>query len=319
MEKDFQTYYNENLLPELTILEKEREVILKKLDKLGMILWPIFGGGIVIAYFTMWWVILFFALVLGIIYAVKRIQYSKGYHHDFKTKVIAVIVKFIDPNLTFDHTGKIEESDFVATKIFKERSDKYEGEDLVYGKLGDTDIKFSEVHAEHKTESTDSKGNKKTTWHTIFKGILFIADFNKSFNSEVFVFPDTWEKLFGKWGQNLQSLDKSHGSLVKLEDPEFEKAFVIYGNDQVEARYLLSPSLMQRILNFKNKTKSNVHLSFVDTRLHVAITLYKNLFEARLKQTLLDFDYIKTNLDYFLLFTGIVADLNLNRRIWGKK
>ena len=320
MDKDFQRYYNEKLLPELTVLEEERKLILKKLNKLALILWLILAIGTAIFFIIdKWFIAIFLGLILGGIYLFMRHKYSKGYHYGFKTKVISVIVKFIDPNLTFDHTGKIAESEFAATKIFKSRRDRYKGEDLVYGKLGKTDIRFSEVHAEYKTQSTNSKGQTTTTWHTIFKGILFIADFNKSFQSEVFVLPDTAEKLFGKWGQKLQSLNKSHGNLVKLEDPEFEKAFAIYGNDQVEARYLLSTSLMERILNFKKKTKNDVYLSFVDSRLHVGITLYKDLFEARLRKTLLDFDYIKTNLDYFLLFTGIVDDLNLNRRIWGKE
>jgi len=320
VDKDFQRYYNEKLLPELTVLEEERKLILKKLNKLALILWLILAIGTAIFFIIdKWFIAIFLGLILGGIYLFMRHKYSKGYHYGFKTKVISVIVKFIDPNLTFDHTGKIAESEFAATKIFKSRRDRYKGEDLVYGKLGKTDIRFSEVHAEYKTQSTNSKGQTTTTWHTIFKGILFIADFNKTFNSEVFVLPDTAEKLFGKWGQKLQSLNKSHGNLVKLEDPEFEKAFAIYGNDQVEARYLLSTSLMERILNFKKKTKNDVYLSFVDSRLHVGITLYKDLFEARLRKTLLDFDYIKTNLDYFLLFTGIVDDLNLNRRIWGKE
>ena len=35
---------------------------------------------------------------------------------------------------------------------------------------------------------------------------------------------------------------------VKLEDPKFEKLFDVYGNDQIEARYLLTPSFMERPL-----------------------------------------------------------------------
>ena len=320
MEKDFKEYYKEKLLPELNVLEEERKLILKKLSKLALILGSILIAGIVLFFLLENpFIAIFLGLILIGIYFFMQHRYSKGYHHGFKTKVISVIVKFIDQNLTFDHTNKISEAEFSRTKIFKQHRDRYSGEDLVYGKLEKTDIRFSEVHAEYKTTSVNSKGQTTTTWHTIFKGILFIADFNKSFQSEVFVLPDTAEKLFGKWGQNLQALNKSHGNLVKLEDPEFEKAFAIYGSDQVEARYLLSTSLMERILTFKKKTKSNIYLSFVDSRLHVGITLNKDLFEARLRQTLLDFDYIKTNLDYFLLFTGIVHDLNLNRRIWGKE
>ena len=45
----------------------------------------------------------------------------------------------------------------------------------------------------------------------------------------------------------------SRPPLVKLEDPEFEKHFVVSGEDQVEARYILSTCLMQRLTDFRNK------------------------------------------------------------------
>ena len=49
----------------------------------------------------------------------------------------------------------------------------------------------------------------------------------------------------------------SHGELVKLEDPEFEKSFVVYSGNQTEARYILSTSLMRRILDYKVNCKKN--------------------------------------------------------------
>lgn len=55
----------------------------------------------------------------------------------------------------------------------------YNGKDFVGGKVVDTDIAFSEVHAEYKTETIDMKGRKRTNWHTIFKGVLFVAKFPK--------------------------------------------------------------------------------------------------------------------------------------------
>ena len=35
---------------------------------------------------------------------------------------------------------------------------------------------------------------------------------------------------------------------MKLENPDFEKTFDVYSTDQIEARYLLSPSMMERLL-----------------------------------------------------------------------
>jgi hypothetical protein len=38
---------------------------------------------------------------------------------------------------------------------------------------------------------------------------------------------------------------------VGLEDPKFEKVFEVYGSDQVEARYLVHPVLMERLLDLE--------------------------------------------------------------------
>ena len=108
------------------------------------------------------------------------------------------------------------------------------------------------------------------------------------------------------------------GDLVKLEDPEFEKEFVVYGSDQIEARYILSPGLMERIVEFKRKAKRKIHLSFVQSWVNLAIEFDKDLFEAPLFGSALDYPKIR---DYFRdlqLAFGIVEDLNLNTRIWTK-
>jgi hypothetical protein len=133
------------------------------------------------------------------------------------------------------------------------------------------------------------------------------------------VLPDTAEKLFGFIGKALQGWNKSHGDLVKLEDPEFEREFVVYGSDQIEARYILSPALMQRIMEFKNKVGTKVHLSFVRSWVNIAIPFERDLWETSLLGKALDFKQIgEYHRDLELAF-GIVEDLNLNTRIWTKQ
>ena len=179
---------------------------------------------------------------------------------------------------------------------------------------GATRIKFSEVHAEH--ESGSGKNRRR---YTIFKGLFFIGDFNKDFAGQTVVLPDTAEKLFGRIGQKLQSLNIFRGKLIKLEDPEFERAFAVYGDDQIEARYILSTSLMKRIVDFKKKTNRKIFLSFIGSMVFVAVSYTKNLFEPRIFRTLLDFEPIREYFEDLQLALGIVDDLNLNTRIWSKR
>lgn len=67
---------------------------------------------------------------------------------------------------------------------------------------------------------------------------------------------------------------------VQLEDSEFEKRFNIQSENQVEARYLLTPSFIIRLKNLETSfgTK-NIKCSFFDNYIMFAISTKKDLFE----------------------------------------
>jgi hypothetical protein len=180
--------------------------------------------------------------------------------------------------------------------------------------VGQTTVKFSEVDAKYESGS-----GKNRSVQQVFKGLFFIADFNKHFYGRTVVLPDATEKVFGKLAQTFQKLNFTRDDLVKLEDPEFEKEFVVYSNDQVEARYILSTSLMKRIVDFKRDSDKKIHLSFISSQVNVAVSFKRSLFEPKLFSTLLDFKPIQEYFEDLVLAVGIVEDLNLNTRIWTKE
>lgn len=315
--EDLREFYNTTLLADLKTLEQERKKIVFKLTCIIVTILCILG-----VCFLFWrvnlnaiLVALFIPAVLCLIIGVVLCNFlTRGYVAKFKSLVIERIVHFIDENLNYDADECIDKSTFMLSKIFTTKPNRYKGDDLVWGKVGATKIKFSEIHAEH--ESGSGKNRRR---HTVFKGLFFIGDFNKDFTTQTVVLPDTAEKLFGYLGQKLQSLNIFRGQLIKLDDPEFEKHFVVYGNDQIQARYILSTSLMERIVEFKKKTGRKIYLSFVGSMVFVAVSYTRSLFEPRIFKTLLDFDPIRKYFEDLQLAIGIVDDLNLNTRIWSKE
>ncbi len=317
-EVSFRKYYDNQLLPDLKILDKQRIKVGRRVAMIGLL------TAIVIlleAKFIplqknewMWFIQLGTAIIGFVIISIV----SKGYRKSFKEKIISKIVLYFDESLTYQPEGAISKSDFLDSNIFQHRCDVYKGEDYVQGKIGKTAIEFSEVKAQYRQTSSSGSGSK-SNYVTYFKGLFFIADFNKHFSTRTVVLPDFSEKTFGKIGQKFQSLNFTRGKLIKLENPEFEKEFVVYGDDQVEARYILSPSFMERILNFKRKWNSKVYLSFHNSKVYVAIWMKNNLFETRLFKSILEYSFIKKNAQYIWLLIGIVNDLNLNTRIWSKQ
>ncbi|WP_299403089.1 DUF3137 domain-containing protein [Acaryochloris sp. IP29b_bin.148] len=153
----------------------------------------------------------------------------------------------------------------------------------------------------------DQVGNQVTR-RQVFKGLFFRSDFNKNFQGETVVFT-------GSLASKLKQFNRP-GHLVKLEDPEFNQLYTVYSDDQVEARYILSTSLMERLVKFRKKAQRPVSISFSENQIFIAIHHERDLFEARLFNTMLSFKPMQDYFDNFQLMLGIIQDLNLNRRIW---
>ena len=264
-------------------------------------------------------VLLLLLLLIGLAFIALFHSNNAGmYRAAFKSQVISHIVASLGHDLHYSPEGYVSENDFRVCQLFRE-PDRYNGEDLVSGCVGATQLQFSEIHAEYRTR--DSKG--RDDWNTIFRGLFFIADFNKHFNGMTLVQPDTAERVFGKFGQSLQAfgskLGFSNRELVKLEDPEFERMFVVYSNDQIEARYILSPALMRRILDFRNRIGADFRIAFFANHIYLAIPLNTNFLEPPTFGKQLDVNCIGQYLAELQFAIGIVEDLDLNTRIWTKQ
>jgi len=306
-------FYETALLPDLRSLEERRRAAARQMLILGCVAVAVAALALVLLPRTgPVGILLVMAVLIGA--GVLGSRMTKGFRGVFKVTVIARLVRFLDENLQYSPHQGLPQAVFQQADLFKQHIDRYTCEDQVVGKIGATEIAFSEVHAEYKTR--DSKG--RADWHTIFRGILFVADFNKHFQGKTVVLPDTAQRLLGGLGQRLQSWTPGRDDLVRLEDPELEREFVVYGSDPIEARYVLSPSLMERILQFRRKTGKRIALSFVGSEVFVALPYTKNLFEPRLFSTLLDFGTVAHYFEDLQLAMGIVEDLNLNTRIWSK-
>lgn len=102
-----------------------------------------------------------------------------------------------------------------------------------------------------------------------------------------------------------------------MEDPEFERYFEVYGTDQVESRYILSPALMARLVDFKRKTKKDIQISFKESKIYFAIyyTARKPLFKPPVFGTIYNLKTVANYITELQLMINIVKELNLNSKI----
>jgi hypothetical protein len=257
-------------------------------------------------------------LIAGIILWTYTFQQYKS---TFKQEVIQAVIQAVHPHFDYLPEGKISKREFMYARFFTASSvDRYSDEDFVRGKWGKTDFCFSEVHVEERHTSTDSKGHTRTRYETIFKGLFMVADFHKHFQGETFVFPDFSEKMLGSWlGKKLQSRKKRGAERAELDDPVFEKEFAVYTTDQIEARYILSHSMMEDIMELKQKHNCQVYLSFLDNYAYIGLNWNRDLFEPKLKNPVTDATIIRRFYQELLLCLDIIDQLNLNTRIWSKE
>ncbi len=314
MSKEFRQFYHDQLLPELRELERERRQLAKKITMIGA---GVMLPAVLIALMVMAEENAITAIIILPIFAASGMSMlarfmSRNFVSDFKQRIIERTVHYFDPELSYQSRNCISQGVFEDSKLFTTTPNRYKGDDLVRGRIGETAIEFSEIKAERESGSGKNRSVQK-----IFKGLFFTADFNKRIGAATVVVPDTAENIFGGLGQFLQSINLSRAELVKLEDPEFERLFAVYSDDQIQARYILSTSLMQRLIDFRKK-HGMIHISFVGSMIHIAIPYDKDLFEPPLFSSLLNFGIVQQYYEDLQLAFDIVDDLDLNTRIWSK-
>jgi len=229
---------------------------------------------------------------------------NKYLQREYKSKIMPKILGFINSEFEYIPNQKLSKSVFDKSLLFHQAVNVVEGEDFMRFKIGEAGIMFCE-----STVYGEGPGAK------MFHGIFISATFNKNFTSKTFIFPKKSTSIFRKLKFKL--LGSSFN--VKLEDPEFEKEFIVLSEDQVESRYILTTSFMERILEYKRKLNAELAFSFISNRLYCTIPNPKNLFEPALFDSFLDFNFILQSFEPLVLYTGLVEDLNLNLKIWSKQ
>ncbi|MDA3817773.1 MAG: DUF3137 domain-containing protein [Prolixibacteraceae bacterium] len=328
--EELQSLFENELKNKLSGLESMRKHVAKRiLGGIALIALPIMLGGALFITIeeknieSLQWLVkilpfVIIALIItGIVLLILNRKRKKEYRHRYKNEVVHEVVKAIDPEWSYAPDDRISQSEYYSSDMFRQHFDRYKGDDLISGTIEKTDFRCSELHTEYKDVTYDKDGNRQERWVTIFKGLFFHADFNKNIEAKTYVEPDTAERLLGKFGQKLQMSSK--GKLVKLENPEFEKIFAVFSTNQTEARYILTPAIMEALVNIYKIYKRRMYLSFIGSRVHVAMSFKKDLFEPKIFTSGVKYEDVEFMFNLFMMNATIIHELNLNTRIWTKE
>ncbi len=242
----------------------------------------------------------------------------------YKSALLPEIVRFANPNAEYINEKFIEQNVFEESKLFPAQTIwDFKGSDYCKGENDKTGFEFSQLHVMQREEKR-SNGKTEVSITDLFKGIFYKADFNKNFIGETFVVPDISREFFGSYlgealNKKTEGLLRLETKLVYMEDVEFEKIFAVFSTDQQEARYILSPSLMQKITALKNKFSNDVHIAFCKGSLYIGISNTKDFFAPNLFGNIDDFETIEKHYLLIKNIFDIAEELGLNTRIWTKQ
>ncbi|HOP20618.1 MAG TPA: DUF3137 domain-containing protein, partial [Amphiplicatus sp.] len=168
----------------------------------------------------------------------------------------------------------------------------------VRGAHGGANFVLCEANLKYKSSG------KNSSTRTVFHGQLFVIDYPKPFMGETVLKRD-----IGVF--NALAKPGSHFQKVGLVSSEFEKAFEAWSTDQVEARDLLDPIVLERFLELERLFGGKkLRAAFTGGKLLVAIetgdrlnmgSMFKPLESAERVETILkEFDVVFDLIDVLL-------------------
>jgi len=183
-----------------------------------------------------------------------------------KDRIVQAIVGYV--GWSFDSVvNSFDMTPFRDLFLLPKKVDRSSFEDTLSGQAHGTS--FHSVEAKLENETRDSEG--KTSWKTVFQGQLMTLDFPTTTFGRTIVLRDQG------WFNPKKQADMKRVGLV---DPVFEKIFEAYGTDQVEARVILDPAFMQKMVDLENAVSGkNIRFGFDAGKLYIAVET-KNQYEA---------------------------------------
>jgi hypothetical protein len=246
-------------------------------------------------------------IILGFA-AYQHRQVSRTY----KSIVVKRVVGALGDGLTYSPESRFTKQDFLDMDLFEKRAEKWNAEDEICGRKNVVSYSVLEAKA---TRTEGSGKNRRTV--TIFKGLIVRLDFNKNFQGHTVVVPDAESKILG--GLFGEAESRRQKTIARLENVTFEKLYSVYCTDQQEARYLLTPKLMELIMEAQTTLNTPIRLSFHDNSVFVTVPQNTNRFEISLFFSKVTPESVVGDLaEVVRLAERLVDTLELETRIWSR-
>ena len=227
----------------------------------------------------------------------SKVFLKKYFENKLKAKIMPIVCSCFD-NLHWNE-GFYQDSYLILDSNLVSNFNQETYDDIFTGSFKDVNFEIIEAKFKYK----DTKDNKIT----VFQGVIVKLDMNKKFNGHTVIRPNKFAHFS----------PASHLRHTTLEDVMFEKNFDVYTNDEVEARYLITPSFMERLNNMKTAFKAaSVSCAFYENHLFIGLHVIDDLFSiGNLNVPLDDANQYFQMYDEILSIVKLIDHFKLDQKI----
>lgn len=178
-------------------------------------------------------------------------------------------------------------------------------EDMWSGEVGGRSFILHEAHLEERRGS-----GKNRRWVTVFRGAILTIAFDRSFHGTTLLERDKKHRKFFGGEKDYVEFGGHRLDCADMVHPEFEDMFSVWTDDQVEARYLVHPRYIERLIEVERAFGGqNVRALFKGGELSIVIES-GDMFESGSLDPKQDRERVETCVNQFMSLVELAASLN---------
>lgn len=304
---EFRLFYNHTIHPELLRIERKRKrllllLFLSIIFLIGLTILDIYVDILVVTLCFLGFLGFYIAFIL---YGIREFVIT------FKPKIVNLILDFIDNEVNYGTLSyypkrKISKATFLSSCLFETPATFYKGEDFIQGSYREMTFELCELNVREF-----SRVRNRTNY--IFKGVFLQGKFNSKAHpskGKILILPREYSQYQSR---TIKAFNRDNGK--NAEDyvrRSFKKAFIVMANRQANLKKILSDEMQNAILNYRAKTQKEIYVSFIGSKIFIAVTEPKDLLEPFIFQTNVSFELVREFFEDLQLLFSVLEDLDVN-------
>lgn len=190
--------------------------------------------------------------------------------------------------------------------------DRASFEDHWSGTIGDIPFSLHEAKLEERRGS-----GKNRRWVTVFRGVILSVGYSRRFyGTTLLVRDNAYKHFYGAKKDTIKVVGRQL-DYAEMTHPDFEDKFDIYTTDQTEARHLIDPLYVERLIAVENSYRGKEVATIFHEGSLVVTLKAGNMFESGHIEARHDRKRMETTIDQFARIADLARELNSREPVTG--